>query len=202
MTRLLFLSAIGAASPALAQARGPRFIRPPEEGYSVTLFGGGATTFQNLNIAGTEYLSGGPIVGGSLTWQPRSAQSLAIRADLAWTQHVLHTPRAGDGAKVDLLYIGPEVVFSFVNTERFSGGLAGGGGGVFIRESATRASKLHVYEQFGLDGTYYLSNRFRLNARLSGVIYELSNFPTTSILGTYHHRQGEGLAELGVAMKL
>ena len=91
----------------------------------MTLFGGGATTFQNLNIAGTEYLSGGPIVGGSLTWQPRSAQSLAIRADLAWTQHVLHTPRAGDGAKVDLLYIGPEVVFSFVNTERFSGGLAG-----------------------------------------------------------------------------
>ena len=59
-----------------------------------------------------------------------------------------------------------------------------------------------MYEQFGLDGTYYLSNRFRLNARLSGVIYELSNFPTTSILGTYHHRQGDGVAELGVAMKL
>lgn len=201
--RLVLLSSICAAPPAIAQhGRGPAFERPPEEGYSVTLVGGGVSTFQNLNIAGTEYLSGGPYLGASLTWQPRSSQNLAIRADLGWTQHVLHTPRVGNGAKVDYVYIGPEVVFSFLNSERFAGGLAGGGGGVFIRENATHASKLHVYESLGIDGTYFLSNRFRLNARIGGVIYVLSNFPTTSVLGTYHHRQGDGLIALGIVMKL
>ncbi len=199
---VIVCTSIGVA-PALAQRPHAGGV-PPEvrQGFYLSVLAGGVSTFQNLNIAGTEYLSGGPYVGGALTWQPRTDQDLAVRAAFGWTRHTLNTPRVGNGTTVNYYSLGPEVDYIFVNSEHFTGGIFGGGGGMYIRESATGASKLHPYARLGLDGTYLLSPRFRLVAEISGDIYEISNFPTTSPLGPYHHRQGDGLAAVGIAMKL
>lgn len=199
---VIVCSVIGVV-PALAQR--PRAGGVPaqvRQGFYLTALVGGVSTFQNLNIAGTEYLSGGPYVGGSLTWQPRKDQNLAVRAAGGWTRHILYTPRAGNGTTVDYFSLGPEIDYILLNSEHFTGGIFGGGGGVYIRESTTGASKLHPYARLGLDGTYLLSSRFRAVAQISGDIYELSNFPTTSPLGPYHRRQGDGLAAVGIMMKL
>jgi hypothetical protein len=200
--RVVLATSLVGWAPALAQ-HGRTGVPPfKQEGFSLSLMGGGVSTFQSLNIAGTEYLGGGPYVGGGLTWQPSADQDLAIRAVVGWTRHVLTTPRPGNGTVVNYVAFGPEIDYALVISEHFKGGIYGGAGGVFIRENVTGASKLHPYARLGLDGAYILSRRLWLVARVGGDIYELSNFPTTSPLGAYHHRQGDGMVAAGIALKL
>lgn len=172
-----------------------------QEGLSFQLMGGGGGTFQNLNTAGTDYFTGGPYMSGTLNWQPSSQPGLEVRTGLAWTRHVLRTPRLGSGTKVNLFSLGVDVGYSYVNGRRFTSTLFAGGGAIMIHEGTTGATKVKAFSRLGIDADYQLSPRFEVFVQATAMIYEISNFPTTSVLARYHHRQGDGAFGGGVAVR-
>lgn len=172
-----------------------------QPGLSLSLMGGGVGTFQNLNAAGTAYLKGGPYLGGGVRWEQSTAPGLAILVGSTWTRHELGGSRPGTGTKIDLVTAGIDVGFIYVNSGRFSSTLSAGGGGILLREGATGAHKLKVFSRLGLDATCQVLPRVRLIVQLAGTLYTIENFPSTSPLGSYRHRQGDGSIGAGVLVR-
>jgi hypothetical protein len=172
-----------------------------QEGLSFQLMGGGVGTFQNLNAAGTEYFTGGPYLSGTLNWQPARLPGGEVRTTLAWTRHVLRTPRVGAGTKVNLFSLGIDVGYSYVNGLRFTSTLFGGAGAIMIHEGTTGATKVKVFSRLGIDADYLFAPRFEVFVQAAAIIYEISNFPTTSVLAQYHHGQGDGVVGGGLAVR-
>lgn len=158
----------------------------------------------DLNSSGTASLKGGLYLGGGLNWQmvPQDS-SLVLQGDVTWTKQELRTTKAGDGTKVDLVFIGANFDYTWTQTRRFQFTLLGGGGVVLIHaEDSTAATRARPFARLGLGARYVL--RPNLHAFLQGIgmLYDLQNFPAASVLGPYTQRQSEVGIGAGLALGL
>lgn len=192
MCGIVMLTALTLAGPAHAQER---------EGLSLFVLGGGVRTFQKLNDAGTAYLGGGPFFGAGVDWAPPSVPGLAVLGEVAWTRHGLGGSDPATGTQLDLLFAGADLGWIFVNTEKFSSTFFGGGGGLVLHEGSSGTTQLVPFSRLGLDAHYQLSPRLGVLLQATGMMYPFSNFPSTSVLTGYDHRQGDGSVAVGATMR-
>lgn len=191
---LVVLSCLLAAAPATAQrhARG------------VYVDAGTLTTIADLNSAGTEFLKGGPFIGGGLWWQPIATDSsLTIQGDFVWNRQQLHTTKAGSGTNVDLFLYGLNLDYIFWAHRRIAVTFSGGGGAAVLHVwDTTGAVHAQPFARFGLGARYTARPRLQLFLQTFGIVYDLRNFPTNSVLGPYSHRQSAVAIGLGAALGL
>ncbi len=192
MSGLLLLTVLMVARPAHAQQR---------EGLSLFVLGGGVRTFQKLNDAGTAFLGGGPFLGAGVDWAPENVPGLAVLGELAWTRHGLGGSQPTTGTQVDLILAGVDLGWIYVNTEKVSATFFGGGGGLFLHEGASGTTRLEPFSRLGLDAHYQISSRVGLLVQLTGMMYTISGFPSTSALAGYDHRQGDAWFGAGVTVR-
>lgn len=188
---ILILTALTVAWPAHAQER---------EGLSLFVLGGGVHTFQKLNGGGTAYLGGGALFGAGLDWAPSSTPGLSVLGELAWTRHGLGGTQPGAGTQLDLVEAGLDLGWIFVNKEKVSSTLFGGGGGMLIHEPGI--TRLLPFSRLGLNAYYQVSPKVGLLIQATGTIYTISNFPSNSVLAGYDHHQGDGSIAAGVVLRL
>jgi hypothetical protein len=165
---------------------------------------GSLTTIKDLNSAGTEFLSGGPTLGGGLYWEPFSTDSsLRFEGDFIWNRQTLHTPKAGSGTKVDLSMVAFNLDYIYWAHRRWALTLAGGGGAVFLHVwDTTGVVRARPFGRFGLGVRYAASRRVQYVLRTFGIIYDLRNFPANSVLGPFNRPQSDVGFNLGVALNL
>lgn len=192
MGGLFFLTVLMVPRPAHAQQR---------EGLSLFVLGGGVRTFQKLNDAGTAFLGGGPFFGAGVDWAPESVPGLAVLGELAWTRHGLGGSQPPTGTQLDLISAGVDLGWIYVNTEKVSATFFGGGGALFLHEGASGTTRLEPFSRLGLDGHYQISSRVGLLVQLTGMMYTISGFPSTSVLAEYDHRQGDAWLGAGVTVR-
>ena len=192
MGGLFCLTVLMVARPAHAQQR---------EGLSLFALGGGVRTFQKLNDDGTAFLGGGPFFGAGVDWAPENVPGLAVLGELAWTRHGLGGSQPTMATQVDLILAGVDLGWIYVNTEKVSATFFGGGGGLFLHEGASGTTRLEPFSRLGLDAHYQISPRVGLLVQLTGMIYTISGFPSTSALAGYDHRQGDGWLGAGVTVR-
>jgi hypothetical protein len=183
-----------AAAPATAQrhARG------------VYVNVGSLTTIADLNTAGTASLTGGLFVGGGLWWQPIATDSsLTVQGDVVWNRQQLHTTRAGSGTNVDLFLYGLNLDYIFWAHRRIALTFSGGGGAAVLHVwDTTGTVRAQPFARFGLGARYTAKRRLQLFVQTFGIVYELRNFPSTSVLGSYTHRQSDVAIGFGAALGL
>jgi hypothetical protein len=183
-----------AAAPATAQrhARG------------VYVDAGSLSAIADLNTAGTAFLTGGLFVGGGLWWQPIATDSsLTIQGDFVWNRQQLHTTRAGSGTNVDVFLYGLNLDYTFWSHRRIAFTFSGGGGAAVLHVwDTTGAVHAQPFARFGLGARYTARRRLQLFLQTFGIVYELRNFPATSVLGPYSHRQSDVAIGLGAALGL
>ena len=171
---------------------------------SIYLNVGSLTTISDLTSSGSASLSGGPYVGGGVSWQPIAVDSsLNILANVTWIRHELHTTRAGSGTKVDAWFYGIDLDYIYYARRRFEFTLAGGGGAVVLHVwDTTGVSRARAFARLGLGVRYVASRRLQYFVQTFGIVYDLRNFPVTSVLGPYDRRQSDVGIGLGVALGL
>ena len=178
---LVCLTSLSAVTPASAQ----------HSAFAPYLGVGSLTTIKDLNIAGTEFLSGGLYLEGGVNWQAWSDQpGLLVQGDVMWNKQTFHTPKAGSGTKLDMVFLGLNLDYSFVNKGRFALALAGGGGPVALHiADTTGTSVVKFFARLGLGVHYQASRRLKLTLQGFGLVYDLGGFPSTSVLGpvSYTH---------------
>lgn len=191
---LLVITYIPTAPPASAQ----RTTR------GIYLDVGSLTTIKDLNTAGTEFLSGGPILGGGLYWEPfPTDSSLRFQGDFQWNRQTLHTPKAGSGTNVDLSMVSFNLDYIYWAHRRWALTLAGGGGAAFLHVwDTTGVVRARPFGRLGLGVRYAASRRVQYVLQTFGIIYDLRNFPANSVLGSYNRRQSDVGFNLGVALNL
>ncbi|HTH66063.1 MAG TPA: hypothetical protein VL563_15365 [Gemmatimonadales bacterium] len=172
--------------------------------YSVYADLGAMSALADLNSSGTASLKGGLYLGGGLNWQmvPEDS-SLVLQGDVTWTRQELRTTRAGNGTKVDLVFIGAIFDYTWIQARRFQFTLSGGGGVVLVHaEDSAAATRARPFARLGLGARYVL--RPNLHAFLQGIgmIYDLQSFPAASVLGPYTRRQSEVGIGAGLALGL
>ncbi len=165
---------------------------------------GSLTTIKDLNTAGTEYLSGGPTFGGGLYWEPfPNDSSLRFEGDFLWNRQTFHTPKSGSGTKVDLSMVAVNLDYIYWAHRRWALTLAGGGGAAFLHVwDTTGVVRARPFGRIGLGARYTASRRVQYVLRTYGIIYDLRNFPATSVLGPFSRRQSDVGLNLGVAINL
>lgn len=192
--QLIIVITLLAAAPATAQrsARG------------VYVNVGSLKTIRDLNTSGTEFLSGGPIVGGGLYWEPfPTDSSLRFQADFVWNRETLHTPKAGSGTKVDLSLVGINLEYIYWAHRRWALTFAGGGGAAFLHVwDTTGVVRARPFARFGLGARYTANRRLQYFVQTFGILYDLRNFPANSVLGPYSRRQSAVAIGLGAAYAL
>lgn len=165
-------------------------------------FGIGALVpLAKLNSSGTASLKGGPYIGGGVNWQMVSGDSsLILQGDVTWTREELRTDQTGSGTKVNLTFVGANFEYIYIQTRRFEFGLSGGGGVVFVYVvDTTGAIRARPFARLGLSARYVFRPTLQAFVQGFGTMYDLQNFPGTSVLGSYSRRQspvgiGAGLA--------
>ena len=170
----------------------------------IYLNAGSLTTVADLNAAGTDFLSGGLYVGAGVSWQPIAVDSsLTVLGNVTWIRHTLHTSQAGSGANVDAFFYGLDLDYIYYARRRFAFTLAGGGGAVVLHVWDTKGvSRARPYARLGLGARYAATKRLQYFLQTFGIVYDLRNFPATSVLGPYHRRQSDVGIGLGVALRL
>ena len=165
---------------------------------------GSLTTIRDLNAAGTEFLSGGPAIGGGLFLVPfPTDSSLTFQADFVWNRQELHTTRAGSGTKVDLSLVGLNLDYILWTHRKWALTIAGGGGAAFLHVwDTTGVVRARPYARFGFGARYVASRRVQYFLQAFGILYDIRNFPATSVLGRYSRRQSDVGLGLGVALSL
>lgn len=161
-------------------------------------------TLAKLNSAGTASLQGGLYAGGGLNWQvvPNDS-SLVLQGDVMWTRQTLHTVKAGSGTKVDLIWIGANLEYTWLQTRRCLFTVSGGGGVVAVHpQDSTAATRARPFARLGLGARYVLRPSVHLFVQGFGLMYDIQNFPATSVLGPYTHRQSEAGIGAGVSLGL
>jgi hypothetical protein len=191
---LVVMTYLLAASSASAQRRG--------RGVYVDV--GSLTTIADLNTARTEFLSGGPYFGAGVSWQPIAGDStLSVLGNLTFVRKELHTPRAGSGTKVDAFFWGIDLDYIYFTHRKLALTLGGGGGAVVLHAwDTTGTSRARLFGRFDLGARYVARPRLQLFLQTFGIVYDLRNFPTTSVLGRYARRQSDVGIGLGVALGL
>ena len=165
---------------------------------------GGLTTIRDLNTAGTEFLSGGLALGGGLYFEPfPTDSSLRIKADFAWNRQELHTTKAGSGTKVDLSLVGLDLDYIYWTHRRWALTFDAGGGAAFLHVwDTTGVVRARPFARIGFGARYAASRRLQYLLQTYGILYDLRNFPTTSVLGPYSRRQSDVGISLGAALAL
>lgn len=165
---------------------------------------GTLATITDLNTSGTSSLKGGLYFGGGVSWQPIATDSsLLLTGDFTWNRQTLHTLRTGDGTHVDNFYYGLNLDYVFFTHRRFEFTVGGGGGLLVIHAwDSTGASRARPFVRLGLGARYVAQRRLQLFLQTFGVVYELRNFPSTSVLGSYSRRQSAAGIGLGAALEL
>ena len=165
---------------------------------------GGLLTIKDLNTAGTEFLSGGPIIGGGLYWQPfPTDSSLTVQGDFVWNRQTLHTPKTSSGTKVDLSMYGINLDYIYWTHRKWALTLAGGGGVAFLHVwDTTGAVRARPFARLGFGVRYVANRRVQYFLQSFGILYVLRNFPANSVLGAFNRRQSNVGFGLGVALGL
>jgi Outer membrane protein beta-barrel domain len=191
---LLGVTCLFAVAPATAQRRAR----------GVYADVGSLTTIADLNNSGTASLKGGLFVGGGLWWQPIATDSsLTVQGDFVWNREQLHTANAGSGTNVDLFLYSLNLDYIFWAHRRVALTLAGGGGAAVLHVwDTTGTVRARPFARFGLGARYTAKRRLQLFVQTFGIVYELRNFPSTSVLGAYSHRQSAVAISLGAALGL
>lgn len=192
MCGILILAALMAARSAPAQER---------EGLSLFAVGGGIRTFEKLNDAGTAYLGGGTFFGAGVDWAPPSIPGLTVLGEIAWTRHGLGGSEPFSGTQLDLIFVGVDLGWVFVNTEKLSSNFFGGGGGLIQHEASSGTTRVVPFSRLGLDAHYRLSPRLGVLVQATGMVYPFNNFPNTSVLAGYDHRQIDGSLGAGAVVR-
>lgn len=165
---------------------------------------GSLTTIKDLNTSGTEFLRGGLTLGGGLYWEPfPTDSSLRFEGDFLWNRQTLHTPKAGSGTKVDLSMVAFNLDYIYWAHRRWALTLAGGGGAAFLHVwDTTGVVRARPFGRLGFGARYSASRRLQYVLQTYGIIYDLRNFPSNSVLGPYSRRQSDVGFNLGVALDL
>ena len=165
---------------------------------------GSLKTIRDLNTSGSEFLSGGPIFGGGLYWEPfPTDSSLRFQGDFVWNRETLHTPKAGSGTKVDLALASIDLDYIYWAHRRWALTFAGGGGAAFLHVwDSTGVVRARPFARFGLSARYTANRRLQYFVQTFGILYDLRNFPANSVLGPYSRRQSAVGFGLGVALNL
>lgn len=165
---------------------------------------GSLLTIKDLNAAGTEYLSGGPIIGGGLYWEPfPTDSSLRVQADFVWNRQTLHSPKASSGTKVDLSMFGINLDYIYWAHRKWALTMAGGGGAAFLHVwDTTGVVRARPFARIGLGVRYVANRRVQYSLQTFGILYDLRNFPANSVLGPFNRRQSDVGFGLGVAFGL
>jgi hypothetical protein len=191
---LLVLTCLLATAPATAQrhARG------------VYADAGTLIAIADLNSSGTAFLKGGPFAGGGLWWQPIATDSsLTLLGDFVWNRQQLHNTSAGSGTNVDLFLYGLNLDYIFWTHRRFAFTFSGGGGAAVLHVwDTTGAVRVQPFARFGLGARYWARPRLQLFLQTFGIVYDLPNFPSSSVLGSYSHRQSAAAIGVGAALGL
>jgi len=168
---------------------------------SVYLGAGALASLAKLNNSGTASLKGGPYIGGGVNWQMvRGDSSLVLQGDVTLTREELRTNQTGSGTKVNLTFVGANIDYIYIQTRRFEFTLSGGGGVVFVYVvDTTGAIRARPFARLGLSARYVFRPTLQAFVQGFGTMYNLQNFPSTSVLGPYSRRQspvgiGAGLA--------
>lgn len=169
--------------------------------YSVYADLGAMSALADLNNSGTASLKGSVYIGGGLNWQVVPGDSsLVLQADVTWAPTTLRAGTAGSGTKVNLTFVGANFEYTWIQTRRVEFTVSGGGGAVAVyARDTTGTIRLRPFARLGLGARYVVRRRLQVFAQGFGMIYDLQNFPSTSVLGPYNHRQsvvgiGAGLA--------
>lgn len=164
---------------------------------------GNITTIKDLNSSGTDYLSGGLALGGGLFWEPfPTDSSLRIQGDFVWNRQELHT-KASSGTKVDLSLVGINLDYIYFARRRWQFTLAGGGGAVFLHVwDTTGVVRAHPFGRLGFGVRYNANRRVQYVLQTFGILYDLRDFPATSVLGPFNRRQSDVGVSLGAALSL
>ena len=183
-----------AASPATAQRRAR----------GVYVDAGDLTTIADLNSAGTAFLQGGLFIEGGLWWQPIATDSsLTVQGDFVWNRQQLHTTNAGSGTNVDLFLYGINLDYIYWAHRRIALTFSGGGGAAVLHVwDTTGAVHAQPFARFGLGARYQARRRLQLFLQTFGIVYDLRDFPSNSVLGSYSRRQSAAAIGFGAALGL
>lgn len=191
---LVVLTCLIAAVPATAQRRAR----------GVYVDAGDLTTIADLNTSGTAFLKGGLFIGGGLWWQPIATDSsLTVQGDFVWNRQQLHTTGSGSGTNVDLFLYGLNLDYIFWTHRRIALTISGGGGAAVLHAwDTTGAARARPFARFGFGARYQARRRLQLLLQMFGIVYDLRNFPSNSVLGSYSHRQSAAAIGFGAALEL
>ncbi|HXJ31734.1 MAG TPA: hypothetical protein VNG35_13900 [Gemmatimonadales bacterium] len=183
-----------AATPATAQRRAR----------GVYVDAGDLTTIADLNSAGTAFLQGGLFIEGGLWWQPIATDSsLTVQGDFVWNRQQLHTTNAGSGTNVDLFLYGINLDYIYWAHRRIALTFSGGGGAAVLHVwDTTGAVHAQPFARFGLGARYQARRRLQLFLQTFGIVYDLRDFPSNSVLGSYSRRQSAAAIGFGAALGL
>lgn len=172
--------------------------------YSVYADLGALTTLADLNSAGTASLAGSFYLGGGLNWQMVPGDSsLVLQADVTWAPTTLRTANAGSGTKVNLTFVGANFEYTWIQTRRIEFTISGGGGAVAVyARDTTGTIRVRPFARLGLGARYVIRRRLQLFAQGFGMMYDLQNFPSTSVLGPYTRRQSVVAIGAGLTLGL
>ena len=164
---------------------------------------GGVSTLEQLNTAGTDYLKTGIAAGGGLRWLlGDDLPGLSLRGEVTSVRSELRSPRVGSGTRINLLFYGVDLGCTCLSTGHFVSDFFAGGGGVSIHPAASgEATRTKPFLRFGVNLRYGLVSRLQLFAQGDALVFHLDGFPSTSVLGRYHHRQVDLAYTAGVAFR-
>lgn len=167
----------------------------------VYLGAGALASLAKLNSSGTASLRGGPYIGGGVNWQVVPGDSsFVLQGDVTLTREELRTNQTGSGTKVNLTFVGANLEYIYIQTRRFEFTVSGGGGVVFVYVvDTTGAIRARPFARLGLSARYVFRPSLQAFVQGFGTMYDLQNFPSSSVLGPYTRRQspvgiGAGLA--------
>lgn len=107
------------------------------------------------------------------------------------------------GTNVDLFLYGLNLEYVFWARRRIALTLGGGGGAAVLHVwDTTGVIRAKPFARFSLGARYTARRRLQLYLQTFGIVYELRNFPSASVLGSYSHRQSDVGIGLGAALAL
>jgi hypothetical protein len=191
--RLGMLASLLAAAPAAAQHR-----------FSVYGDLGAASSLADLTRSGSASLKASFFLGGGLNWQvvPNDS-SLVLQGDVMWVPTTLHKTGPGSGTRVNLTFVGANLEYTWIQTRRFEFTISGGGGAVAVYARDTiGVVRVRPFARLGLGARHAVKRSLHVFVQGFGTVYDLQNFPSTSVLGPYIRRQSVVGIGAGVAVRL